>query len=484
MTGKLWSRTRPALIALALSVVSCGSDDDKPSAAAMSGAGSGGKGSGGGSAGKSSGGTTSDAGKNTGGTTPVSGALTVTPASPHIATGATVQFTATVDGKAASGVTWSVSEGDAGGTITAMGLYTAPDEDGTYHVSAELDGEVGQATVFVNTPSDCTALDAVTGWERVTPATLTTSTSLTVDPFDPATVWLAGNGGLFKSTNCGATFEHVNSGRNAEIIDSSTLWSMAIDPVDQGTMYLVGAYGGLGLWKSTDGGVNFDQLFGPESEWAMTAEQNFVNNVSMDPNDHLHLIVTQHGACKGYANACMAETTDGGKSWRLFDGPKGWAEGGGAQIVNTKTWIWGGAQNAFGLYVTTDAGATWNQALAGGQGDANGEFTTRPLTPAADGALYISAMQGVLRSTDGVAWSNVGMGRLVGIAFSAKSIFAADQWSPNFVKASFDDPKTWTKLDAPAIADGSGCPYLDYDPAHKVLYASCFKEGTWRIVTE
>lgn len=444
---------------------------------------SGGKGSGGSSgSGSATSGAANDAGKPSGGSAPVVDGVSVSPASPHLAAGASVQFTATVNGKSESGVTWSVKEGDAGGTIDDAGMYTAPDENGTYHVNAKLSNQVGEATVFVNTPSDCTALDAVTGWERVTPAGLTTSTSLAVDPFDPAIVWLAGNGGFFKSSNCGATFEHVNTGRNAAIIDSSTSWSIAVDPVDRGTIYVVGAYGGLGLWKTTDGGENFDQLFGPESEWAQVAEQNFVNNVSMDPNDHLHLIVTQHGTCKGFANACMAETTDGGATWRIFDGPKGWGEGGGAQIVNTKTWIWGGAQSFFGLHVTTDAGATWTEALAGGKGDANGEFTTRPLAPVADGALYITSMQGVLRSTDGVSWTNVGMGRLVGIAFSSKSIFVSDQWSPTFLQASFDDPMTWTKTDAPQIPDGAGCPYLDYDAAHHVLYASCFKEGTWRRV--
>jgi hypothetical protein len=478
MSRRLWSLAQPGLIALIMSAVSCGGGD-KPASTGQPGA----SGAGGSGAGTSSMSGTSGAGQ-TGGGAPVTGGVIIAPASPHVIAGATVQFAATVNGKAESGATWSVKEGEAGGKISATGLYTAPSKDGTYHVTATVSKEVGEAAVFVGTPSDCTALDAVKGWERVTPTGLTTSTSLTVDPFDPATVWLAGNGGLFKSSNCGATFEHVNSGRNADIIDLATSWSIAVDPVDQGTIYLVGAYGGLGLWKTTDGGKNFDQLFGPESEWAKVADQNFVNNVSMDPNDHLHLIVTQHGSCKGFANACMAETTDGGKTWRVFDGPKGWGEGGGAQIVNTKTWIWGGAQSFFGLQVTTDAGATWKEALAGGQGDANGEFTTRPLAPAADGALYITSMQGVLRSTDGVSWTNVGMGRLVSIAFSNTSIFVADQWSPTFLRASFDDLKTWTKMDAPPIAEGAGCPYLDYDSAHHVLYASCFKEGTWRVVLE
>lgn len=56
--------------------------------------------------------------------------VTVTPPTAALVEGTTVQF-------AASGpVTWSVQEGDAGGTITPDGLYTAPATPGTYHVVA------------------------------------------------------------------------------------------------------------------------------------------------------------------------------------------------------------------------------------------------------------------------------------------------------------------------------------------------------------
>lgn len=54
-------------------------------------------------------------------------------------------FTATVSGSANQAVTWSIAEGDAGGTITAAGLYTAPRAPGTYHVVATSQADPGQS---------------------------------------------------------------------------------------------------------------------------------------------------------------------------------------------------------------------------------------------------------------------------------------------------------------------------------------------------
>jgi hypothetical protein len=62
--------------------------------------------------------------------------VSLTPSSAVTFTGSTVQFSATVSGSVNKGVTWSVREGTAGGSITAGGLYTAPAAWGTYHVVA------------------------------------------------------------------------------------------------------------------------------------------------------------------------------------------------------------------------------------------------------------------------------------------------------------------------------------------------------------
>ncbi len=60
-------------------------------------------------------------------------------------------FTATVTGLADPSVTWAVTEGGAGGTVT-NGIYAAPSTGGTYHVVATSVADparVAQATVTV-----------------------------------------------------------------------------------------------------------------------------------------------------------------------------------------------------------------------------------------------------------------------------------------------------------------------------------------------
>jgi hypothetical protein len=70
----------------------------------------------------------------------VSGTSTVTvsvsSSSATVLIGGTQQFQATVAGSSNTAVTWSVTEGAAGGTVTSGGLYTAPAVAGTYHVVA------------------------------------------------------------------------------------------------------------------------------------------------------------------------------------------------------------------------------------------------------------------------------------------------------------------------------------------------------------
>jgi hypothetical protein len=258
---------------------------------------------------------------------------------------------------------------------------------------------------------------------------------------------------------------------------------MQADPVARGVLYAVSGYGAQSLWKTTDGGYSWsDVLAGTEYE--SHAEYRFVNNVSLDPTDPQHLVVSTHGGCTApYQPSCIAETQDGGRSWRVLSAPEGWAEGGGLILVKGGHWIWCGST----MMVTTDAGASWDSdALAGG-GSCEAEYTIRSFVPAANGRYYLGSRNGVLRSADGVAWEHVPGtgGTLVMIAQGSKQVFAANQWQPSLRSASLDDDEQWTDLTAPPqIAGGSdgGIPFLAYDDAHHILYASMFSGGVARMV--
>src|SRR4051812_13733819 len=63
-------------------------------------------------------------------------AVAVSPKTVSVTARATQAFTAQVTGTTNSAVTWAVTEGGAGGTVSTIGVYTAPSSAGTFHVSA------------------------------------------------------------------------------------------------------------------------------------------------------------------------------------------------------------------------------------------------------------------------------------------------------------------------------------------------------------
>lgn len=347
----------------------------------------------------------------------------------------------------------------------------------------------------------CDSLPAPGAWEDVTPPGTsakpavngTVGAAIIVDPFDPRRVWL-GTGGendeIRRSDECGAAWTRVNTGPGS-VGDGKTYggvgdgaqWSMQADPADPGVLYAVSGYGAQSLWKTSDGGTSWtDVLAGTEYE--AHADYRFVNNVSLDPTDHRHLVVSTHGACSApYGPSCIAETKDGGASWRVLSAPEGWVEGGGLILVKGGLWIWCGSS----LMVTTDAGASWSKdALAGG-GTCEAEYTIRSFVPAANGNYYLGSRGGVLRSADGMTWEHVPgtSGTMVMVAQGSTQVFAANQWQPFIQAASLDDDETWTDLPTPAqIGMGSdgGIPFLAYDDAHHILYASMFSGGVARMV--
>ena len=95
-------------------------------------------------------------------------AVSLNPASAVLVESASQQFTATVQ-NSTQGVTWSVQEGAAGGSVTATGLYTAPAAAGTYHVLATSNENTGIATAAAIQVVGQATLDSFTA----TPAQVT-----------------------------------------------------------------------------------------------------------------------------------------------------------------------------------------------------------------------------------------------------------------------------------------------------------------------
>jgi hypothetical protein len=246
-----------------------------------------------------------------------------------------------------------------------------------------------------------------------------------------------------------------------------------------------------GLWKSTNGGVDWDQVFTPDTEVFKAVQYNLINSIAMDAHDPRHLIVSMHAHCNPPNTVvCEAESNDAGATWTLINVPlpgvNDWVAGAGAFILDASTWLFGTYSN--GLWLTSDHGKSWSEVTpSGGHGATGGKVLITPFAPAPDGNYYLASMEGVLRSTDGKSWTlipNSG-GREVGFTMGDGKLYAADQFSPSYHTALQTDDMTWSPLTAPMpLTDTEGAPYLAYDSAHHILYSSNWAGGLWRMVTQ
>ena len=353
------------------------------------------------------------------------------------------------------------------------------------------------AAVVVN--GNCDNLGTPGKWDNIAPKQTETGQALGVvnaqglalDPFNTATLWMgassvypASAGGVYKSTDCGATWVHVNTGMNGTKIDKAAIWSLAVDPVTPGIIYVVGAYGPLNLWKSTDGGVNFLPLL-PDS-FGPAFAGNFVASVTMDPNDPLHLVIAPHGNCAApYDPICNAESKDGGATWRAVKIPgNGWAEATGPYLLNATSWL----STSGGLWLTTDNGAHWKDVKpAGINYVTGGEYTHTPLRKSALGHYYLGSQQdnGLITSTDGATWTHIkgtpnGQYELA-FAMGGGRLYLGDMVGNDYEVADEATPGTWKKLPSPPAQLGPA--NLEYDEKHHILYSTNFQGGFWRMVT-
>ncbi|HEX8539989.1 MAG TPA: hypothetical protein VF664_21180, partial [Cystobacter sp.] len=116
--------------------------------------------------------------------------ITLTPASATVLTGGSVTFTAEVTGATDTSVTWSIQEGDAGGTITSAGVYTAPAQAGTFTVVATSVADPtkkGTATVTVPAAQagGYTNPPDTSGWRLVKNTSASSGNHLVLDLLGP-----------------------------------------------------------------------------------------------------------------------------------------------------------------------------------------------------------------------------------------------------------------------------------------------------------
>jgi hypothetical protein len=338
-------------------------------------------------------------------------------------------------------------------------------------------------------------------WENVTspemPASLFTGPggfgvgNIVTDPARPSDLYVGGYGSIWKSVDYGKTWARLDSKPNPPSLALGHV--LAVAGTTPATLWVANVAGDKKIFKSTDGGLTF-QLTGTLPE---KIDVSFYSIV-VDPNDATHLITGFHEADR------VAESTDGGETWRLASGT-GWPAGGiswfpffvdtGAAATTRKTWF-AIAQNGGSAVMTSDGGASWVkpkgiEGLQHPHGGSQLYQTARTLFIAGGQA---AAGDGVYRSTDlGATWKRVAMGNAAIVWGSAKNVHAMWGWAcagcglkeggPQFQIAA--QPGTdWAK--GPTLPDGlvwgPNSVAVTSDGTHSVFVGSMWATGLWRYV--
>jgi hypothetical protein len=344
------------------------------------------------------------------------------------------------------------------------------------------------------------------GWERITPpGDLGDTQAIALDPFEIGTLYVqmhkGGNGnhyptdGIYKSMDCGSTWTKLPPGRNATDapndagqvvnIHSGSIVALIADPAEPGVFYTASNYGPSGIYKSKNGGVDWDQLIPAEIEQYLQYGGWF-NALSVDPTDRLHLVGGTHTGCMGpYAPNCLAETRDGGATWRLVPAPASGNEQCGVYIHDATTMLYASGQS--GAWVTTDnlpdksTAPTWSQVSQG----ANGADTGLPAYRASNGKYYLASDYGVLQgSADFVNWTlDTNSPRpITFIVGTGLNLFASSR-SATFYVTKEATPTEWMELKAPGTPPTVAGRWLAYEDKHKLLYSSNWGDGLYRLAT-
>ena len=199
-----------------------------------------------------------------------------------------------VVGGSISGACGGGSARSSSGSSIEAGLPDAPNagaEVDALMPPADAGTDQGQAPPPV--VGACSNLAAVGTFEDVTPPMAIVDGSpqtfaIAADPHHLGTFFVGTTyHKLWKTQDCGATWDAVATGVNGDAVNSGMNWTIALNPVVPDVVYTNSGYGmdTNGLYKSTNGGVDWSLVWPPPAQpaLAMAFTYNFANVVAMDP---------------------------------------------------------------------------------------------------------------------------------------------------------------------------------------------------------
>jgi len=203
---------------------------------------------------------------------------------------------------------------------------------------------------------------------------------VTVDPQEPAVVYLAtSDGALCKSRDAGNFWQRIGAGLPEDALGSTGL---VVDPQISNILYLVG---NRGVYRSSDGGENWYSIskalpLGDSGTGPVVA-------IVVDPRNHSMLYVA-------LADGTLFKTGDAGATWqKLAPMPVGIKIRALAVHPNSGV-IYAGTDS--GVLISSDGGASWRRS-----GAELGPVLSMTFEPSA-ATLYAGTQEkGIFKSTDG-----------------------------------------------------------------------------------
>jgi hypothetical protein len=324
-------------------------------------------------------------------------------------------------------------------------------------------------------------------WVNVTPASMPAAVlapvansygpgTVVVDPARPTDLYIGAAAGLWKSTDYGTTWTQIYTGLPTPPMGVT----IAVAGTTPATIWAADRDGSI--YRSTDGGSTFVHTGMP-----LPAS---LYSVQVDPTDPTHLLSGLHEVDGVY------ESKDSGDTWSLVGGA-GFPTGAiswfpyfintGNATTTSRTWI-AVPQNGGSTVLTSDGGGHWS-APAGLSAVQHPVGSTQIYQTGS--TLFVAYGSGVVRSTDlGATWSVVEHGTAEDIVWGTpKNVYA--MWgyacspcmdSPKFMVAP-QPGDTWSAVNVPAgIPVGPLDVAVTYDGVHYIAVGVFWGYGIWRYI--